>query len=284
MHLYDPDSILLSSTNVPLTNFCYHTSLGDLTSQEILSLLKNFDCVNFVDYMFDLASDLYNETNILLTYISHFKKVTNFQVKNTLKYYDQDIVSRPAEPILWAFGCSHTYGSGLESKQKRYADLIGEQLMLKSKIVAKPGSSTEWSLRHIINTNFLPDDIVIWQLTVPDRVSTCNGEILLTDNSIKKLPYLLEIYSDKELFFNQINFLNYGVNYLRAKKIKFVITSLEVKNSLFYDYLKEYVKYKEYCYSPNFGVDRGNDKIHFGPKSHANLSKSLINHIKFLYG
>jgi hypothetical protein len=149
------------------------------------------------------------------------------------------------------------------------------------KLISKPGSSTEWSLRHLINSNFGPKDIVIWQLTAPERVSMYNNEILL---STTNNPHLLEVYSDEELFFNQVNFLNYGISFLKGRNVNFVFTSLENKNNLLYNYKKEYVKYPEYCYSPSFNVDLGNDNLHFGPLSNNNLANSLVNHIQLLYG
>jgi len=275
------NSILLDSVNIKILNTDYHTSLGDLSPQDIIKLLSNFDIINFVDNLFDTTSDIYNETIVLLTYISHFKKITNFSVTSKITFTDFDLISRPAEPTLWIFGCSHSHGVGLDAEEQRYANIVSEKLRMPLKLISKPGSSTEWSLRHLINSNLYPKDIVIWQLTTPERVSMYNNEILL---STTNNPYLLEVYSDEELFFNQINFLNYGISFLKGRNINFVFTSLENKNNLLCDYKKEYVKYPEYCYSPNFNVDLGNDNLHFGPLSNNNLANSLVNHVQLLYG
>ena len=273
-------SILLDSVKTDLSNSEYHTSLGDISTKELITLLPNFDVINFVDKFFDTTSDLYSETVIFLTYISHFKKISNFNISSKTTFTEFDLITRPKQPTLWVYGCSHSHGVGLDRHEERYANIVSQKLNIPLKLISKPGSSTEWSLRHIINSNFYQDDIVIWQLTTPGRVSMHNAEIMLANT--RNLNFL-ELYSEEEIFFKQINFLNYGISFLKSKNIKFVLTSIENKTSLFYNYKKEYVKHPEYCYSPDFNVDLGNDKLHYGPMSNLNLANSLVNHIQLLY-
>jgi hypothetical protein len=110
-------------------------------------------------------------------------------------------------------------------------------------------------------------DVVIWRLTTPHRVSQYNGvettEIMLARSTDR---CLLEVFDDHQVFFNHINLLNFGVQYLRGTGVKFVIVSiLPILENFFYEYLVEYSKYPEYCYTPGCQLDLGTDQVHVGP-------------------
>ena len=283
--IVNKDSILLSNSQIDLKESKYHTSLGDLSSSEIIQIAENFDVIDYVSDMFLEGTDIFDETLILLTYLSHRHKVTNFNSTEPNNFIQQkEIYSRPDGPMLWVFGCSHSHGVGLADLNLRYSNIISDRLNLPLKSITEPGSSTRWSLRHMINSKINSADLVIWQLTTPDRISVLSDTVNEVRLSQAKNKCLLEVYTDQQVFFDHLSLLNYGVNYLRSKGVKFVLTSIEADSSLFYNYKKEYVKYKEYCYSPNFNVDHGHDNIHFGPLSHKNLALSLLDHIHYNYG
>lgn len=280
-------SILLTTENFDehktLSAEHYHTTLGDISSREILSVLDHIDRVVFVD-VFDHASDIYKETVVLLNYMGHFKPIENFSTQPITTFTDHpEILTRPDEPVLWVYGCSHTVGIGLKHGELEYATLLSRELNVPLKLVARVATSTNWSLRHVMNTPFRPGDYVVWQLTTPNRLTRFEKdaagpvEVQLARTEDR---HLLEVYNDNQTFYNHINFLNTGVQYLRSQGVNFVITSLMIKMNLFYDYMLEYTKYPEYCYSPDFAVDLGTDMVHVGPKSHQNLAASLLKHLK----
>lgn len=277
-------SILLNNITLELSDNAYHTSLGDLSPKDIISMLPLFDKLCFIENKFSKESKIYKETIILLTYAGHHIVVENFNASAPLTFIqDQSIFTRPATPVLWVFGCSHSHGIGLLPEQKRYGDIISSKLDMPLKLISMPGSSIRWSLRHLLNANIQPNDIVIWQITTPERVSlydTSVHEVLLASTKDKNL---LATLTDEQIFFDHLSLINYGVNFLRAKNIKFALTSIERISSLFYNYKQEYVKYKEYCYAPGFDVDLGTDNLHFGEISHKNLALSLLDHIRDRY-
>lgn len=279
------NSILLTDVADLLSSNEYHTSLGDMSAEDIIATSAKFNSVCYVSDNFNESTDIFNETFILLSYLSHRHNIVNFNVPQINTFIDDsEIYNRVDTPVLWIFGCSHSHGVGLKSNEQRYSNIVGKTLNLPVKSITKPGSSTRWAFRHLINSNIKPNDIVIWQITTPDRISAYDStvnEIMLSRTTNK---FLLEVFSDQQLYFDQLSLINYGVNYLRAKNVPFVLTAIEKDSTLFYNYKKEYVKYKEFCYSPNFNVDIGDDGIHFGPLSHKNLALSLTNHIKYTYG
>ena len=199
-------------------------------------------------------------------------------------FTDLDITTREDKPTLWIFGCSHSFGIGLKKDEKNYGTLLSEKLNMPLKLVARPGTSTHFSLRHLVNANLNENDIVVWQITTAERFSYKEQNIVSERFlSLRPKQKFIDFFTDEQLYFQQLSFLNIGINYLRATKVKFVITSIISKHLPADDLLNEYTKYPEYCHTPNYEVDKGTDNLHSGPLSHQNLSNSLHNHIQYIY-
>jgi hypothetical protein len=274
-------SKLLCSPDADITDGEYHTSLGDLPATEIISLSQKFDEIHFCIDEFDINSDIYKETVFLLHVVNRYKSITNFAPLGPKEFTDIDVHSRRDEPTLWVFGCSHSAGVGLEKTDMRYGEIMSQQLNLPLKLIAKPGSSTQWSFRHLMSANINKHDTVVWQLTSPPRISIFDGtavnEIMLSRTNNQ---HLLEIYNDNQIFFNQLTILNAGVKYLRSLGVKFVVTTYDVGPDI--AYRNEYIQYPEYCYCPDFVVDFAPDG-HFGHLSHKRLAHALLNYIQSSY-
>lgn len=257
-----------------------HTSLGDMTAEEILEVAKHYDSINFVSNKFDQQSDIYKESIILLNVLKHSKNVSGYTFTETNKFLSVDVESRPNEPVLWLFGCSHAHGVGLETADKTFGQLVAETLNLPLINITRPGTSLTWSFRHLINAPIKPNDFVIWQITTPDRVSLFDGintkEVLLNQTSNR---CLVEINNDFQVFFNHTMLLNSGINYLRSINSQFVFVDLSSPTIRLYDYLIEYAKYPEYCSYTNRFIDVGTDGIHAGPLSHKHIAQRILNHV-----
>ena len=182
LHLFNPivdfgflnaESILINNVNIKVVADQYHTSLGDLSAEEIITISKHFDVVNFVQDQFDINSNLYRETVLLLQFLKHRCRVTNFHGNQEVVLTDtcQNLTRHSNDPVVWVFGCSHTAGVGLLPKEKSFGTLLGEAIGVPTKIIAQGGSSTHWSLRHLIAADIQQQDTVVWQLTVPERIT-----------------------------------------------------------------------------------------------------------------
>jgi hypothetical protein len=277
----NPRSVLLNCADTTINDSEYHTSLGDLTAPEILSIINNFDQIDFVSNQFEPGDGIYEDTVALLNYINHRKKINNFNNSDCEVFVDRkDIYTRPDEPVLWVFGCSHSYGTGLVDTVQRYAELVANQLGMPLKLIARPGGSMQWTLRHIVNAAIEPRDLVIWQIINPPRLSYFNGkhveEVLLANTGRR---YLIETYTDEQIYFTQLSTINLGVRYLRALQSRFMLISLDHNNE--YEFTGEYSKYPEYCHCSNFAVDLGIDNLHFGPLSNKRLANALLDHIQY---
>jgi hypothetical protein len=186
--------------------------------------------------------------------------------------------------MLWVFGCSHSFGIGLRKDEKNYGTLLSEKLNIPLKLVARGGTSTHFSLRHLVNANLNERDIVVWQITTAERFSYKEQNVVFECLlSLRPKQKFIDFFTDEQLYFQQLSFLNIGINYLRAKKVKFVITSIVAQSSYTIPLINEYIKYPEYCIAPNYAIDKGTDNLHAGPLSHQNLSNFLYNHIQCIY-
>jgi len=282
LNLIHPNSILLNHVGITLTGNQYHTSLGDLLAQQILSIVTQFDVIEFVDTGFDQQSAIYRETVNLLNFLSHRCVVKNFSPGSVIDFISRtEIFERADCPLLWVFGCSHSHGVGLDNGDQRYSALLSQQLGLPLKSITQPGASFEWSLRHLMQADIRVGDTVIWQVTTPDRFSRGLDFLGTTKELVLKAASRQEVdfFTDEQIFYHHINFLNMGLKFLRKQQIKFAFTSLDTVSQVNQLCIKQYVNHDEYCYLPGYNVDVGNDNIHFGPQSHQNLASGLA---KFL--
>jgi hypothetical protein len=275
-----PDSVLLTDIAQPTNEQCYHTSVGDLSPYDILSVSRKFDVINFIPDKFDLHSDTYFTTAVLLQHLSHTKLVTGYCPKSIQNFLSADVNDRPPESILWVFGCSHSYGVGLRPDELTFGKHISQATGLPLKTVARPGSSTQWSLRHIMNAKFRPGDHVIWQLTSPERFSYELPPIEYRLGAIKE-RHILETFTDKHILFTQLTLFNQGLQYLKSQPVKFSVISINSKSNIFYQCLMEYTKHKEYCYALDYNLDLGTDQLHFGPLSHKALAQRILDHVNY---
>lgn len=287
LHIFEPtldfsvinsNSKLLNQWPCDLSGSEYHTSLGDLSLDQILIVADFFDTINFVPEKFDHQSNIYKQTVLLLQSLSHKKTISNFTIAPPKTFLSSD-VSGSAE--MWVFGCSHSYGAGLQEFKQCYSKILSEQLSLKLRSIAKPGSSIHWSLRHLLHADIKSTDIVVWQITTPERYTVGIDYNNVTEVLLKssKDRSAVDFHTDSQLFYNHINCLNIGLQYLRTLGVKFAITSVDGTSDLNYQCLVEYTKHPEYCYTPDIVIDLGSDNIHWGPKTHKSLAEKLY---KFL--
>lgn len=273
------NSILVDSSNCDFTKGNeYHTSLGDLSLTEIMSIAHKFNHILLVQDGFDTNSELYNETKTLVAYLSTKISATSELTSGEKVFIDNEsIFNHPGNPTLWVFGCSHSYGVGLDNPNQRYGSILSEKLNMSLQMIAKPGGSMNYSLRHIMNSCFRPGDLIIWQIINPARLSYFNGkhveEIVLANSKNRSM---VDFFTDPQIYFTHFSYINFGVRYLRALNCNFILTSLDHND---YNYLNEYKNYQEYVSIKDFVVDLGRDNLHFGPRSHANLANSLVNEI-----
>jgi hypothetical protein len=261
-----------------LTHNEYHTSIGDMSVNDLLLIVNKFDSIEFVENGFT-DDDISKDTRMLMIFLQTQKPTNNAITADFLSFADHpNLNTRDHERLLWVFGCSHSHGTGLSNQFETYGSWLANSLGLPLKLITKPGSSTHWSLRQLINSHIKKNDYVVWQITSPYRLSHFNGkhveEIAL---SHCKNRHIIETYSDPQCFFLQLSYLNIGIRYLRSIGVNFVVITVDSKNL---SEINEYAKYPEFFSPTDFVVDYGSDKLHYGPLSHKRLALSLLNRIQ----
>jgi hypothetical protein len=281
-YIADSDSILITDKNFRHylgTPGQYHTSLGDITAENLLTIANTECTFIFVNSGFDNSIELFEKTKIFLNSVYDTHKVIGYARPGPRTYAEESIV-RPSGNTLWVFGCSLSAGVGVDQSEL-YSTMLGNQLGLSVTTVAKSGSSTQWSLRQLLHADILPGDLVIWQLTTIERFTVKQSNVWPQDVMLKNASreQILST-TDEQLWFNQIELVNYGVQYLRAIGSDFYMVSLDSQSSVLDRCLEQYTRYPEYCYVPDWQVDVGEDNLHPGARSHLLLYQSLYRKLR----
>lgn len=276
-NLKNPHSILLDNTSTKLSCTDYHVSLGDLPIDSLLAIFRKFDEIEFVSDGFLSDQDITTDTLQFLSFAKQFVKVTNLPQEKILSF-SNSYSKINQDRQLWIFGCSISHGVGLQSCTETYGHQLANFLNLPINLITKIGSSTHWSLRQIVNLPINKNDLVIWQITSPYRISQFNGkhvqEIVLNNSKNKTL---VDTYNDEQCFFLQLSLINIGVQFLKKLGVEFYIIDVDKRMQ---GPAHEYEKYSEYFCAKDFIVDYGNDNQHFGPLSHKKLALQLLNHVQ----
>jgi hypothetical protein len=279
-------SVLLDSTNWRSTQSgqVYHTALGDLEFDQIKTVCLSAARVIYCHEVPWADQAAKHKTQQLLNHVSHFRTVENFDAPVMQQQLMGFVPTQSSGGTVWAFGCSHTAGVGLlDPQQQAFGVLVADRLGMKSKIVAQSGMSTRWSLNHILQTKFMPDDIVVWATTSAERVRrTTQGlaqDQMLSESDRAAVSY----YNDNQLLYEHLEFIHTGVTYLQQKNTKFVLLTLLGNTPLLDAVETECSGYKQWCPCPDWRqFDRGTDGKHIGPIGHQHLALRIVDHVKLL--
>lgn len=281
---YDPgsESLLITDDNFQIDRRAkkFHTSMGDISAGNLIAFCQTVESVEFVDYGFKDIPKTRDVTIMVLNVLSHKLNIKNYKPGPVVEL-DFTMTRPTSDSVLWVFGCSYSHGVGVNPKQK-YSSLVQQKLDLPLVDITKPGTSTRWGLQHLIHADIKSTDTVIWQITPYDRFTKKTSftdpstEVLLKNQSKDVLAFV----NHPQLVFDHISLIDYGVQILRSIGCKFCMISIENKSSYSVQCLKEYTKFPEYCYIPNFTIDVGSDNEHPGPNSHLLVAQSILNKLQ----
>ena len=286
--LYRPEktSMLVTEENwqqASIDQENFHASLGDITLESLLNFCDHVDQIEFINFGFESMTQTLETTYHVLNSLSHKFDIIGYDKQTPHSYLTHDMIRPDADSVIWVFGCSFSHGFGVDP-DKTYSHYLQQHLGLPVVLVTEPGSSLKWSLRHLMHADLRPNDIVIWQITTfyRDSIKELHDlipvEVVYTDKNL----YKAKLLSFDQMIFTHLSLIDYGVQYLRAKKAKFYLISTESQS--YFDYhqqlVKEYTKYPEYCYIPELMTDVAQDDLHPGPRSHKKVSEFLLKKIK----
>jgi hypothetical protein len=201
---------------------------------------------------------------------------------------------------LVAFGCSNTYGHGLEDchiepinpghEPSKFAwpSLLANMMNLEVVNYSKPGSSNLHILWRLINFKFEPDDLCVIMWThfgrLPFAVLKYDSSMIewndYTDNRFKhQLP---ELEAENIIIKNVIAF-HHASTFLEKEKIKHLM--LLGSNDFFKVKVPdiEIPSLDKDIIVDRFRKDVALDKRHPGPITHQNIAKEIFNKLNVIY-
>jgi hypothetical protein len=193
---------------------------------------------------------------------------------------------------LIAFGCSNTYGQGLEDCQigpnpnpskLAWPNLLGDLLNLEVINNGIPGASNLEILYQILNFEFQKNDIVVilWTFYYRDLFFTDTNQHYQIGswNTTESFTKWLEIHSEIDLKIKSLLHIHHAENYLENRKIQNYSFLLDL--NLIKEGIPNYLKLKNLILSAEITqVDNALDHYHLGPISHKKYALSFYKEIQ----
>lgn len=286
-----PNSKLLTSTDLPVKEGHYYTSLADVTADELLSICLVAKIINYRPPLKWESAELQSHTeNFLNDLVSqHQLKIQNFSVSrdstNSLLLADTRKIERPQ---FWVVGCSVAHGFGL-NPEERYASILSDNLNRPFSDLTGPGTSIEWAADQILRSDIRKNDTVIWGITGINRATYYinNRPISIVAGIIDHLP----LSKEEKKFFNKLciddNKLNFSVKHVY--QVCNFVNKVGAKLICFshnYSLIEQDKIFKRYLYALeeflpiSHIVDYAPDGMHPGPITNQNWANEIISKIK----
>jgi hypothetical protein len=311
---YDSSAWLLDYSNYKefltltlTTNTTVYTSLADLPKNlEIFyNILRLADKIVYcppdhwsdnkiVDFV-NPGESIQGLTEIFLLLISDSIQVDNLNTKivDPIVLVDQ---RKSAQSQLWIAGCSISHGDGVEPHE-RYGQLIADELNIACSFLTLSGSAIDWAADQILRSDIRENDIVVWGLTSPERLTyVYNSELLsITPLDYLKFPQIKNIIDPSDLFsqntlYHHFYSIQQVVNYCNKCRANLILVGLLSGCYSFLSFLQSQKNYVHIPYSLKFKdsffsiqlLDLGNDNAHPGPKQHQQYKQHILNKINQL--
>lgn len=186
-------------------------------------------------------------------------------------------------------GCSYTAGDGLPDANTHYATLVAREFDTNCVNLGKSGGSNSRSFNIFSQLDFVPGQIVVWQVTFLERLQYCyntSGELIdlrFLDFKMPLVKEMTEVYNRKFLLNELVTKIRAAVTIAREKKLRFVFWLADSISMEEYMYFYNYPELVSPIELEHFLVDKGTDNAHPGPDSNKILADVIIKHINRLY-
>ena len=274
----------------------YHTSVADCA--DLANHIEKFDKVVWAESAvteFNNYNEYFDSLVLIRKYTTATDIVRGIADPYNIKPTPLSIKNTQDSAIF--LGCSHTAGIGLDNEDDNYVELVSNHFDQVAINLGAPGLGNFKSFERFNQIDFFNNQIVVLQLTDIARMQ------MFFNDSNTPLAYsqlynindssYIKVFNDKQLLYMMLDRLDLVVKCARALKMRMVIFNLggnpNFENSVEQNFLRRTTEYylQDYPeYIPNMlkrNVDRGNDGLHFGPKSHKIWSESIIEKINTLY-
>ena len=186
-------------------------------------------------------------------------------------------------------GCSYTAGDGLPDANTHYATLVAREFGTNCVNLGKSGGSNSRSFDIFTQLDFVPDTVVVWQVTFLERLQYCystSGELIdlrFLDFKMPLVKEMSEVFNRKFLLNELATKIRAAVTIAREKKLRFAFWFADSITMEEYMYFYNYPELVSPIELEHFLVDKGTDNAHPGPGSNKILADVIIKHINRLY-
>jgi hypothetical protein len=275
-----------------------HTSIQDIPVLEKLELvLSQADVVYWAESAIDefySDTEFYNFLNWIKDYNLRHKNIVNFaNIKFDAYNWNSNFVASPDHAVF--FGCSFTAGVGLSDPATHYATQVAQHFDKPLLNLALAGGSNNLVFDRFTQLNFHENQLVVVQLTTPDRIHYCNESrqlypIMFSDKKLDKnlQRTLIHLYHKDFLFYEILVKMRALISMARAKKLRLVFWLINYKNNDMYSALDQTYFYdmKEFVpasWMANYMIDHAEDGLHPGIESNKFIANTLIKYIETVY-
>jgi hypothetical protein len=245
----------------------------------------------------DPSDSMQGLTEIFLLLLPSHTPVENFTPKFLKDPVHLVDVRKSAHKQLWIAGCSISHGKAVLETQ-RYGRLVADSLGLPCSFLTKPGSALDWATDQLLRSDIKENDIVIWGLTSPQRLTRINNDQLLNISIVDfkafssnnpKLVTIDEVDCETTIY-KHFYMMQQVINFCAKCKAHLILVGLMLGNYVYLDFLKSKNNYVHVNYplcfdnnfiSPNF-LDTGSDGKHPGPVQHQQYANLILSKIKEL--
>lgn len=284
----DPDAVLITEDNcksiADSKNQCFYASIGDFENLEIFNaVLEQVDEIEFYNHKEWTTEELRRKTiyNLGLFYWATNRPIKNLDFENHRLEVNFDIHPRQStEPNLWTFGCSITYGVGVNPDQT-FGSVLAKKLNMPFNNISCPSSDIGWSADQILRSDLQAGDIVVWGITSLRRCSVYFYDHLYfaTPGSYQENAFLRKIFpkdwlSGHHPVYNSLQDIQ-AINHI-CKKLGVKLIMLGVMGQ--YENAKDLEQYSNFV----SGIDKkkyldlGSDNLHPGIKQHQLYAEKVL--------
>lgn len=227
----DPTSILLDDVNKLTHEVTYHTSVADLSVEEILSIIDKFDIIEYHNTNFDQNSIISFYTQVLLRLISRSYTIINFSC-SLPNFINEPIVRPNHDKFVWHVMTGDPFENDLTGLNSHlmvndvYTNLIQESMNIPGQLVLEPSCSISMLRNIIFNVPFSENDLLTIHLPhylIETIYFSKENKSYHEDTKFNQMFFSPDYYTDDQYYFNYCTAIEQIVKYLRLKKIKFVM-------------------------------------------------------------
>lgn len=270
-----------------------HTSPQDVSLAELEELIKQADQV----YWAESAPNEFEPIEEYYTFLNWLKDINpaitgNVRLDPYRYGWTRSTLLESTDAVF--LGCSFTAGTALSNPDTHYANIVSKHFGLRAVNLAEGSGSNGLSFDKFTQLDFHPGQVVVLQLTMPDRIhyatkDRCLSKIQFAQNTVRPLNQaMLEVYHKDFLFYETLARVRAMVQVAEAKQLKFVFWLINYKDETVYSQEDQQYFYHMKQFVPasvmaDYIVDFGEDRLHPGILSNQRVAERLIKYIEKTY-